>query len=98
MDHKSDRVAAARAVIQKMLDKHKRLNFKMLEPEIRAIIGDPGASYDDVVSFFAECGLVVKLGSVHQFCIPRNIRPTLRAGSPALGNGAIQILRRRPRS
>ena len=94
-----ERIAAARAVIDNMLTKHKRLDFKMLEGEIRAVIGDPGASYEDVVEFFAACGLMVKLNSVHRFCIPRNIRPPLRTpASPSTEPAPAitpQVVRRR---
>jgi hypothetical protein len=101
MKDRKKRIAAARAVIKERLDKHKHLNFKSLETEIRAIIDDPGASYDDVVDFFASCGLLVKLGSVHEFCIPRNIRPPIPGvpgTPPAPSADGVKVLRRRPRS
>lgn len=98
MSHPPERIAAARAAIQRMLEKHKRLDFKGLEPEIRAILGDPGASYERVVEFFAECGVLVKLGSVHEFCIPRNIRPVMPGEEKPAPADGIRVVRRRPRS
>ena len=104
--------AKVRALIQQRLDRNKAINFQAIEHDIRAIIGQPGASYEDVVQFLKECGLHVKLGSVHEYCIPRNIRPPIpeppsgtRALQPAApasasrGDSAadeLTVLRRRP--
>ena len=104
--------AKVRALIQQRLDRNKAINFQAIEHDIRTVIGQPGASYEDVVLFLKECGLHVKLGSVHEYCIPRNIRPPTpepppgsRSLQPAAPPGAageesaagdLTVLRRRP--
>ena len=95
MSSKAARIVSARALIKEHLDRNKRLDFKSMEPEIRMIIGTPGASYDDVVTFFAECGIVLHLDSVHKFCIPRNIKPPLPGAAEPAKDSAPLVLRRR---